>query len=513
MLMPTPNGSFHRARKMAAPSALPANVLIVDDLEEVRWALSNVVRTAGFAPVVAASGKEALARLVKTTPDLVLLDVGLPDMDGFEVLARIRAHDKSIPVIMVTGNARTADAVHAMRDGAFDYLAKPFLNQDIMLTVHRALEERLLKDPPADVRSDSRAAEKLLDSMGGSTAMRRIQTEVERVAATRLSVLILGESGTGKELVARAIHASSPRAGMPFVALDCGSIPSTLIERELFGHEKGSFTGAHQAVAGAFELAAGGTLFLDEIGNLPLATQSTLLRAIEEQCIRRIGATREQRIDFRLIAATNVNLHNPAHRQTFRDDLYYRLAEFPIHLPPLRDRSDDVIFLAQRFLAQANAELGREVAGFSKPAQQALLRHSWPGNARELRNCVRRAALLCSDPAGIISPDLFDGLALVDTPPDIGVGASEAGCCPLGQGPTMCALRETLLRNDDDAAPLKDMMARVTNQAECLVVSQALMRAGGNKALAGRRLGIDYKTMHKKLNLHKISSSQFIKEH
>lgn len=493
-----------KAKSVDASVNTPAKVLIVDDLENVRWALSNVVRLAGLVPLLAASGTEALTCLMREKPDVVLLDVGLPDMTGFDVLTQIKALDKSIPVVMVTAHGKTGDAVRAIQAGAYDYVAKPFANQDIVLTIQRALEENRLKKQKRQSFTQSGLAESLPEVMGKSAAIQRIQVEVTRVANTHLSVLLQGESGTGKEVVARAIHAASFRADKPFVALDCGAIPESLIENELFGHEKGAFTGAHQAQIGAFEMAAGGTLFLDEIGNLPLAVQSTLLRVLETQRIRRVGGTREQQIDFRLIAATNMNLQTTVRQKTFRDDLYYRLAEFTIQLPSLNERREDIVFLAQRFLAQANQELGKQVAGLSLPACELLQGYSWPGNVRELRNQMRRATLLCTSATGVITPELF--MALDAMPP-------QTAHCELGDAQDsslsgeISALTDVAVLFSEAGASLKEITARVTAQVERLVLLQTLKHANGNKALAARMLKIDYKTIHSKLKMYEISSS------
>ncbi|MFA6922421.1 MAG: sigma-54 dependent transcriptional regulator, partial [Gallionella sp.] len=422
------------------------------------------------------------------------------------------AQDKSVPVVMVTAHGKTGDAVRAIRAGAYDYVAKPFLNQDIVLTVRRAIEEKSLKGQKRKSFTESGSGNSLLEIMGKSPAIQRIQSEVERVAKTNLSVLLQGESGTGKEVVARAIHAASQRADKPFVALDCGAIPATLIENELFGHEKGAFTGAHQAQVGAFEMASGGTLFLDEIGNLPLAMQSTLLRVLETQRIRKIGGTREQQIDFRLVAATNMNLQATVRQQTFRDDLYYRLAEYTINLPSLHERSEDIVFLAHRFLAQANMELGKQVAGMTVQTEELLRSYSWPGNVRELRNQIRRAILLCIDPAGVITPELFVALNVTAKPEKL-LNIDQRGLnCSCPDGKSAFTITSTRLQFSGAGESLKDITASVTAQVERLVLLQALQHARGNKAQAARLLKIDYKTMHSKLKMYEISSNQFMRD-
>ena len=491
---------------MDSTPSVPAKVLIVDDLEEARWALSNLIRLAGFAPVAVASGEEALARVRHEAPDVVLLDVRLPDMDGFEVLTRVKAHDKTVPVIMVTAYGKTHDAVRAIRAGAYDYVAKPFTHEDILLTVRRALAEQALNRPgPADGS--------LLDCMGKSAAVQRILTEMEQVARTNFSVLLMGETGTGKELVAQAVHAGSPRAAKPFVAVDCGAIPESLIESELFGHEKGAFTGAHRAKTGAFELAGGGTIFLDEIGNLPLAMQGKLLRVLEERRIHRIGSVNERDVDFRVVAATNLDLQAMVVQQMFRGDLYHRLAEFTISLPPLRERTEDLPFLVNRFIAQANQELGKQVGGLSNSAWGLVQRYDWPGNARELRNQLRRAVLLCDDAEEMIAPELLGMLDGRDSPSEcLGPDQPEQRC-PLDGGSRACSLfPPAALLASGDSLPLKESVGRVTAQVECAILLQTLELTEGNKAQAARLLHIDYKTIHSKLRAYKISSPRFMRD-
>ena len=493
----------------STPSA-PAKVLIVDDLEEARWVLSNLIQQAGFAPVAAASGEEALARIRQEAPDVMLLDVRLPDMDGFEVLTRAKAYHKALPVIMVTAYGKTEDAVRAIRAGAYDYVAKPFNNADIVLTVRRAIEEKALRRQLRQFRDLPRQAGSLLDSMGKSAAVQRILREVEQVASTNFSVLVTGETGTGKELVAQAVHAGSPRAAKPFVAVDCGAIPESLIESELFGHEKGAFTGAHHAKAGAFELAGGGTIFLDEIGNLPLAMQGKLLRVLEERKIHRIGSTNERDVDFRVVAATNLDLRAMMDRQAFRRDLYHRLAEFTIVLPPLRERTEDLPFLVNRFLALANKELSKQVGGLSDSAWGLIQRYDWPGNARELRNQLRRAVLLCDDAEEMITPELLGMLDGRGSPSEcLGPDQPEQRC-PLDGGSRACSLfpPATLLASGG-SLPLKELVGRMTAQVERAILLQALELTEGNKAQAARLLHIDYKTIHSKLKAYEISSTRF----
>jgi two-component system nitrogen regulation response regulator GlnG len=492
--------------KLDATSSVLPKVLIVDDLEDVRWVLSNLIRLAGFTPIEAASGEEALARIRQEAPEVILLDVGLPDMDGFEVLTGIKAHDKTIPVIMVTAHGKTHDAVRAIRAGAYDYLSKPFSNEDIVLTVRRGIEEKAWK---GRVRQSPPGTDALLDFMGKGAAIQRLQREVAQVTATNFSVLVTGETGTGKELVAQALHAGSARAAKPFVAVDCGAIAESLIESELFGHEKGAFTGAYQAQAGAFELASGGTIFLDEIGNMPLAMQGKLLRVLETRKIHRIGSTREREVDFRVVAATNADLRALAEQQRFRPDLYHRLAEFTIHLAPLRERTEDLPFLVNRFLAEASKELGKQMGGLSDSAWGLFQRYDWPGNVRELRNQLRQAVLLCDDPGEMISPKNLGALDARRSPSEgLGPDPAEPGDAFRAWPLHLSAVTLTYENN----IPLKKLIQRVTDQVERALLLQALKLSEGNKAHAARLLQIDYKTIHSKLKAYEICSTPFMKD-
>ena len=492
----------------ATPSAV-AKVLIVDDLEDARWVMSNLVQQAGYMPVLAENGEKALIAIRQQAPDLVLLDVRLPDMHGFEVLARARAQDKSVPVIMLTAHGETKDAVRAMRAGAYDYVTKPFDHGGILLTLRSAIEERVSKRRLREMRDSLHQAHALLGLMGNSEAVQAIVKDVVRAAATNFSVLVTGETGTGKELVAQAIHAESQRSAAPLVVVDCGAIPELLIESELFGHDKGAFTGAHQAKPGAFELAHGGTIFLDEIGNLPMVLQAKLLRALETRRIHHVGGAREQKVDFRVVAATNMDLRSMIDRQLFRSDLYHRLAEFEISVPPLRERKEDLSFLIRRFLTEANKELGKRVGGLSQAAWEIMRQREWPGNVRELRNLLRRAVLLSTDTEESITPELL-GVRTLGTKRLESLKAEQAKIgCPRMDGPGACPLLvATSCMSSERSPPLKELVGAVTAQMERAILLRALELTDGNKAQSARLLRIDYKTIHSKLKAHGISSNQ-----
>lgn len=504
-------------KKMISPveATLPiqAKILIVDDSEGERWVLSNLMRQAGFTPLAVASGEEALDCIRQDAPDAMLLDVGLPGMNGFEVLERVNAYDKTMPVIMVTANGKTHDAVRAVRAGAWDYVTKPFKNEDVVLTLRCAIEEQALKCQVREIADPTHRADSLLNTMGNSKAIQGIQKEVARVAETNFSILVIGESGTGKELVSQAIHTRSLRAAKPLVAVDCGAISESLIESELFGHEKGAFTGAYQAKKGAFELADGGTIFLDEIGNLPMAMQGKLLRVLETRRIHRIGSDKEQEVDFRVVAATNADLLAMVEKKTFRGDLYHRLAEYTICIPPLRERKEDLAFLVHRFLVLTNKELGKQVHGLSASAWALVQEYHWPGNARELRNQLRRAVLVCDGPDGMMTPENLEMLSRHSTSLEsLDHGFSKQCWTEIG-GTLACPLRgaEELLASGAGLS-LTELTVRIHAQVERMILLRTLALTEGNKAKAARMLHIDYKTIHSKLKAYAISSNQFMKD-
>ncbi len=468
-------------------TVVPPEILIVDDLEEVRRVLSKLLQAEGFAPVVAASGKEALTSIRQRSPDVVLLDVRMPDMDGLTVLTQIKAYDGNLPVIMITGYGSTQDAVRAVKAGAYDYLTKPFNNDDVILTVRRALQERALRCQVRQLREDVQEVIPLSESMGRGSAIQRVVAQVACVAETDFSVLITGETGTGKELVARAIHSGSPRSGKAFVTVDCGAIPESLIESELFGHERGAFTGADRAKAGAFELSSGGTVFLDEIGNLPMPMQGKLLRALEGRRIHRIGSTKTVAVDLRVVAATNADLPTMVEQRAFRRDLYHRLAEFAIQIPPLRERKEDLVFLVKRFLDLTSQELGKSVRSVSGPAWEMIQTYDWPGNVRELRNALRCAVLLTNDHGSIMPEHLRTSDPMAPGHRSGGYADSERPPC-------------------DRHVSLKEAVRQALRQVERVLLIQALRQAKGNKAQAARLLEIDYKTIHTKLKGYGIAT-------
>jgi DNA-binding NtrC family response regulator len=457
-----------------ATSDHPDVILIVDDDEGIRRMLQIVLEREGFQAIAAPDGGQGLCLARTCGPRLAILDYRLPDMTGLEVLRRLRVSDPNLPVILLTGFADLALAVAAIKEGAFDYLSKPFDNQGLLAKVHEAL----LCRPRVGERAS--AAPGLRERLGPSPAIARTIQDVERVAATDFAVSLHGETGSGKEVIARAIHAASPRAARPFVAVDCGTIPDTLIENELFGHERGAFTGAERQQAGKLEAAEGGTLFLDEIGNLSWSAQARLLRVLQERVLYRVGGTKPVSIDVRLISASNHDLMDEVAKGTFRDDLLYRLCDYRISIPPLRARREDILHIAHQFLVEANAELGKEVRGFSDAAAATLLGYRWPGNVRQLRSVIRRAVLLANY---IVDPS---HLALPDADSDAGGGAR-----------TSAAQGEALAGRS-----LKEIVRGRMADVERQILLEALKHSRGNKAAVARLLQVDYKTVHTKLKAY-----------
>ncbi|MBI5419302.1 MAG: sigma-54-dependent Fis family transcriptional regulator [Deltaproteobacteria bacterium] len=457
----------------------PPQILIVDDDREVRWALRSLVEREDMEAVETSNGEEAIKCVSHQSPDVVLLDIRMPGVDGIEVLSRLGKMDGDLPVIMITAFGSIKDAVRTVKSGAYDYLTKPFENELVLLTIRRALNERKLKRRLRAMDSHAEERFSLQEMMGRSQAICSLEAEVALVAPTDFTVLVTGETGVGKELVARAIHASSHRVSGRMVAVNCGAIPETLIESELFGYEKGAFTGADRTKRGKFEAASSGTLLLDEISSLPFTLQGRLLRVLQERRFYRLGGTEEISAEARIVAATNRDL-SAADPAVFRPDLYHRLSGYVIHVPPLRARMEDLIFLAKRFLDLTNQNLGKNVRGFSEAALDLLLGHDWPGNVRELCNVIRRAVLLADDviDAGHLGPLRANG---VEIPARRSLGGGAA-----------------------DNVSLKEIVRRSAVAVEREAIMQALQESGRNKAKAARLLKIDYKTMLTKLKKYVI---------
>lgn len=373
-------------------------ILVVDDEQLIRWSLEQNLTKQGYEVVTAASGEDALRMVQQESPDLMLLDIQLPGINGIEVLEKVKAMEEDVIVIMVTALGVLETAVKAMRLGAFDYINKPFNLDELAIVIKKAFETGELKREVAHLRSTQTSKYGIENIIGSSKHMENVKSMIRKIAMSDAStVLIQGESGTGKELVAKAIHYESARADKPFMAINCAAVPETLLESELLGHEKGSFTDAKTQKKGLFEFADGGTIFLDEIGDMEMGMQAKLLRVLEERSFRRVGGTRDIAVDVRIVSATNKDLLKSIEEKTFRNDLYYRIQVIPIFLPPLRERREDILPLVQHFIDHFNREFGNAVAGVSKMAEKFLVEYAWPGNTRELKNVIERAIILESE--------------------------------------------------------------------------------------------------------------------
>ena len=369
-------------------------VLIVDDEAGMRDFLSILLRKEGYGVSVAESSDKAVDLVARGEFDLVISDISMPGLSGIEVLRQARTSNPDTPVILITAYASTESAVEALKLGAYDYLIKPFDVEELKNVVHNALEKRRLEHENRILKRELKEKARLDDLVGDSPRMKEVLELIDRIAPTHSTVLICGESGTGKELAARAIHMRSPRQGRPFVSINCGAMPDELLESELFGHARGSFTGAVTSKKGLFEVADGGTVFLDEIGDTTPAMQVKLLRVLQDRRIRRVGGTEESEVNVRVLAATNQDLEQLVREKRFREDLYYRINVIQILMPPLRDKREDIPRLVRHFLQKYSAVMGKKMAGVSDEAMQQFLDHAWPGNVRELENVIERAVAL-----------------------------------------------------------------------------------------------------------------------
>jgi DNA-binding NtrC family response regulator len=442
-------------------------VLIVEDEANMRRVLCALLERDGYRALEASDGAAALESLARESVDAILTDLRMPKLNGLELLEAVRRSHPEIPVIMLTAHGTVGSAVEALKQGAFDYLTKPFDPDEIRHVMEKAVSTRRLAAREARLPADENP-EPLL--VGASALLRDVRHVIERVAPTPATVLISGESGTGKEIVARSLHrASAVRAG-PFVKVNCAAIPEGLLESELFGYEKGAFTGAGARKPGKFELADGGTLFLDEIGEMPLSAQPKLLRAIQEGRFYRVGGTETVHVSVRLVAATNRDLRTEVNAGRFREDLFYRLHVVPIELPPLRDRPEDIPTLARLFLERFSAKLQRPVTGIDPTAMDALRAHPWPGNIRELENAIERATLLCDGPTLLAS----------DLPPEIEAGRRAA---PASTG----------------ATPLRERIRAATQRIERDAILEALRLTDGNVTRAAKELGLSRRGLQLKM--------------
>ena len=442
-------------------------VLVVDDEEVIRDVLGTLLTREGHEVTAAATAGEAVSLFEADPHDVVLLDLMLPDRSGLEVLRDIRRRDPDAVVVIVTAYSSIEGAIDAMREGAFHYIPKPFQNEEVLLTVRKGTEARRLTEENRRLREELSQRYGLGRIVGKSESMRKVFELVRLAGPSRSTILVEGESGTGKELVARAIHTHSPRAGAPFVTVNSGSMPTDLLESNLFGHIKGAFTGAIANKKGLFEVADSGSIFFDEIGTISMETQAKLLRVLQEKEFMRVGSVDTQKVDTRVIAATNVDLKKWVAEGRFRDDLYYRLCVITIQIPPLRDRREDIPLLAEHFMRVYASENQKPIGGLDPEAYRALLDHDWPGNVRELENAIERAVVLCP-PGGKIGLGLLPESVLS---PDRG---------------------ELPIRLPENGATYKQMV----EEYERRLIRTALRRTGGVQKRAAEMLKIKPTTLH-----------------
>lgn len=462
---------------------IEARVLIVDDEKDFCDILFRVIKTAGFTALVAHDGVMALDMIRQGLPDIVLLDMKMPEMDGMEILKRAKKLNPNLPIIMITAYSGVHDAVEAIKHGAHDYLPKPLNNNALIQKIRSVISERgVSTKKKAPKGAPALFLDDLKKLMGPSAAINRVISDLKLVAGSNFSVVIQGETGSGKELVAQAIHSFSSRSGKPMVPVDCGAIPETLFESEFFGHEKGSFTGAVAERVGKFEMAKGGSLFLDEISNMPLSCQAKLLRSIQERTFFRVGGRHSILVNVRLIIATNKDLNTEVALGRFSRDLFYRISEFTIVIPPIRDRKEDIVYLADQFLKETNEELNKNVKGFSNSALDLIKDYPWPGNVRQLKAAIRRSVLQSQDwvsPKSLVLDS--DGAK-----PELDIG-----------------VRDEDLQWEEGIS-LKDIVQKATADIESQILTKVLRKTGGNKAKAARLLQIDYKTIHSKIKQYGI---------
>lgn len=467
-----------------------AKVLIVEDEPNARTGLAELIAAWGYRTSTAADGVEGLERVEQWSPSIVVTDMKMPRMDGLELLGRITETPRSIAVVVLTAQGSIESAVDAMRLGAYDYIQKPVDPLRLRTILQSASRQQSVEGELEETRQAARETGKLGQMVGRSKRMQEIFGLIERIAASNVSVLITGESGTGKELAARALHDLSGRKGKPFVAVNCAAIPETLIESEIFGHEKGAFTGALERRAGCFELAEEGTLLLDEIGEMPIATQAKLLRVLEDRRLRRLGSKVETPVDVRVIAATNKDPEDAVRAGELRGDLYYRLNVFNLQMPPLREHGEDVVDIANTMITDMNTRHNCSVTGMSPALAEALTRYSWPGNVRELRNTMERAVILAHtgelNPSHL--PDHFgeDGFA----PSHISSSTPAA----IGSG--------------DDTNVLRVEVGTTVDAAEKQLILRTLASTHNNKTRAAEILGISTKTLQNKLKEYSAQAEE-----
>ncbi len=466
-------------------------ILVADDEESMRWVLSKALRKKGFTVDLARDGDEALRLIRSESYDLAILDIKMPGINGLDLLDKVREFKSDLLVVIMTADAGMKNAVEAMKRGAYDYLTKPF-DLDVMDAIvekaNRAQEMTMQMSALKDELKDHYLLDKGI--IGNSIPMREVYKTIGKVAPSDMTVLIQGESGTGKELIAKAIHCNSKRLVKPFIAMNCAAIPKELLETELFGHEKGSFTGASERKLGKFEQANGGTVFLDEIGDMPLDLQAKILRVLQERELTRTGGSQNITVDVRIVAATNQDLHQLVQQRLFREDLYYRLNVVPINLLPLRERRDDILLLVDHFLQKTCAELDAPLKKIDQPALDMLEAYSWPGNVRELENCMKRAVILSSDPL----------LTIEDFPVLTSAGGNAAGSA---EDVSLEFLVDRKLRSsfvNVEKFDGGDLYNMVIEQVERPLIAFLLEKTRWNQVRAASILGINRNTLRKKIS-------------
>ena len=451
-------------------------ILIVDDEKTIRWSLGEALRNIDYEVAEAENGKNALKVFQDDPFDLVILDLKLPDIDGIQVLKKLKETDSEVPVIMMTAYGEIETAVEAIKNGAYDFILKPFQLEKMKVSIANALESSSLKQQLDGIRKKERETYNFKNFLGRSKVMQEVFKKLKKIGESKAStILIQGESGTGKELVARAIHESSNGSNRPFLEINCAALPETLLESELFGHEKGAFTDAKYRKKGLFELAEGGTIFLDEIGEMGITLQSRLLRVIENKTFRRVGGVKDLRVNTRIISATNRDLKQAIKEGKFRNDLYYRLQVIPVYLPPLRERKEDIPLLANHFIAMFNKEFKKNVRSISPEVEKLLQRYSWPGNVRELKNIIERAMLL----------------------------EAEEELLPEHLPPEIIGNEEEILPHEGPAT-IDELYPITLKEMERLVIEKTLNETGQNKSQAAKILGISRQTLREKVKQYRI---------
>ncbi|MGE5300672.1 MAG: sigma-54-dependent transcriptional regulator [Acidobacteriota bacterium] len=453
-------------------------ILLVEDKDSMAQMLKETLESEGYTVVIARDGQEGIRQVRDGHHDLVLSDLKLPKKDGIEVLKTVKAENQLTPVIVMTAFGTIETAVTAMKEGAFDFITKPFDTDHLLLLIRRALETQRLLTENILLKDELATKFGTPKIIGKSAGIMEVAQKVQKVAQGKTTALLLGESGTGKELFARAIHNLSPRSQYPFVPINCAAIPRELLESELFGHEKGSFTGADAKKIGKFELADKGTIFLDEVAEMDLSLQTKLLRVVQEGEIERVGGLRAVPIDVRIVAASNRNIEKAVEEKAFREDLYYRLNVFPIVIPPLRERQDDIPLLAEYFIAKYSAELKTQVKKIAKEAMDLLINYPWKGNVRELENCMERAIILCD--GEIILPEYVSLNRKLAT--------------------------ESALKGFSMEGPLEETAREAVRFVETQRIARALKETKGNKSRASELLRVSYKTLLTKIKEYGIES-------